>query len=277
MALRFRTPHIEELPIAQTKQAPGFAWVTVPSAVEKPTADLTNKKRGTRFAAQGQTDEQREAHSVRQQEKINVHIRELNSDNARAGSVIVPKKEDGSAAGRGKTPNTRKILSSMKHFSHYLDDEIAEFGLTGKVDGMDRLTETGLVPAMPMMSTVQRASKTPHARRVQQEHSNGGSPRPATPVGAPATASQVDDQDDGLDGTAPFPSQADIDALLNAPPLLYNASRSAPPPTSAPPPRVFCEICGHWGRVRCLKCGARTCSVDCKTIHVADRCLKFYA
>ncbi|OQO12396.1 hypothetical protein B0A48_03038 [Cryoendolithus antarcticus] len=277
MALRFRTPHIEELPTAQTKQAPGFAWVTVPSAVEKPAADLSNKKRGTRFAAQGQTDAQKEAHSVRQQEKINARIRELNSDNARAGGVVVPKKEDGSAAGKGKTPNTRKILSSMKHFSHYLDDEVAEFGLTGKVDGMDRLTEGGLLPAASVAGAAQRASKTPLARRLQQDQSTGGSPRPATPSAVPPAATPTDDQGEVIDGNAPFPSQAEIDALLNAPPLLYSAARSAAPPVSAPPPRVFCEICGYWGRVRCLKCGARTCSVDCETIHVADRCLKFYA
>lgn len=27
--------------------------------------------------------------------------------------------------------------------------------------------------------------------------------------------------------------------------------------------RVFCEMCGYWGRVKCMKCGVRVCGLDC--------------
>ena len=74
----------------------------------------------------------------------------------------------------------------------------------------------------------------------------------------------------------PLPTQAEIDALLAAPPLSYNAARAAPT-TSTAPPRQFCEICGYWGRARCMKCGVRVCGLECKTQHDETRCAKFYA
>lgn len=71
------------------------------------------------------------------------------------------------------------------------------------------------------------------------------------------------------------PSPAVIEALLAGPPLSYNAARSLPP--VGKPQRHFCEICGYWGTIKCLKCGARVCGLECKTTHDEGRCLKFYA
>jgi zinc finger HIT domain-containing protein 1 len=89
-----------------------------------------------------------------------------------------------------------------------------------------------------------------------------------------AEAMEVDGTEDEAE---PSPSEAEIQALLNAPPLTYNQARSAPPPADAPPPRRFCEVCGYFGRARCMKCGVMTCSVMCKDTHDEQRCLKFYA
>jgi zinc finger HIT domain-containing protein 1 len=138
-----------------------------------------------------------------------------------------------------------------------------------------------------VVQPVQRASKTPLARRaLQREQSSlSGSPAPAAgdvkprglilPFEAGAGAGGGDD-DDEFDGLPSLPTREEMQALLDAPPLTYNASRSAPGPASVAP-RSFCELCGYWGRYKCLKCGAKTCSVDCEAVHVADRCLKFYA
>lgn len=41
------------------------------------------------------------------------------------------------------------------------------------------------------------------------------------------------------------------------------------------PPRYFCEVCGYWGRVRCTKCGARVCALDCLEVH-REECLARY-
>lgn len=282
--LRFRTPHIEEIPTTNSRHQPGFAWVAVKKDAADPAKaalDVAGKKRA-RFTGTGQTEAQREAHTARQQREIERKIRDLNSDNTRDLNIPIPKREGGGggATKAGKTSKTKKILSSGKEFKHYLDDEEAELALTGKVDGLER--DPDAVVAQP---AVQRASKTPLARRVQRDQSSmGGSPAPASstqPQGLtlpfePGVGSG-DDDDDDFDAVPRLPTLDEMQALVDAPPLTYNAARSAPGPASAPPPRVFCDICGYWGRVKCLKCGARTCSVDCETVHVADRCLKFYA
>ena len=72
------------------------------------------------------------------------------------------------------------------------------------------------------------------------------------------------------------PSDEVMQALVTGPPLSYNAAR-ATPPAYGKPQRFFCEICGYWGSVKCLKCGARVCGLDCKGAHDEGRCLKFYA
>lgn len=280
--LRFRTPHIEELPTTHTKQAPGFAWVAVPGPSEDPSKNwgTTNRKRA-RGSAQGQTDAQREALSARQQREVERRIKDLNSDNSKDVQIPIPKKDSGGGGGAaraGKTPNTKKILASGKTFAHYLDDEEAEISRTGRRDG-------DLEVQAPVQ---QRASKTPIARRKPREESSlSSSPAPSHHVQSimssrPQSASgppqeSVDISSDGEDGIAPLPSETELEGLLNAPPLTYNQARSAPPPASAPPPRKFCEVCGYFGRAKCMKCGAMTCSVMCKDTHDEHRCLKFYA
>lgn len=72
------------------------------------------------------------------------------------------------------------------------------------------------------------------------------------------------------------PSSELMQMLVTAPSLSYNAAR-ATQSDSRRPQRYFCEICGYWGNVRCMKCGARICGLDCKGAHDEGRCLKFYA
>lgn len=270
--LRFRTPHIEELPTTQSKQAPGFAWVQFTGAQEDPAKNWgTNNRKRARNTVFGQTDSQREALSARQQREVERKIKELNSDNSKDVQIPIARKESGGGGGikAGKTTNTKKILASGKTFMHYLDDEEAEIARTGRRDG-----DLDVVAPAP-----QRASKTPLARRMAREESSlSGSPAPALsvlPTAVPADAMEIDEQ--GEDGPHPPPSEAEMEALVNAPPLTYNQARSAPPPSSAPPPRRFCEVCGYFGRAKCMKCGAMTCSVMCKDTHDEQRCLKFYA
>jgi len=288
-ALRFRTPHIEELPTAQSRQAPGFAWVAFSGAQDDPAKNwgTTNRKR-QRQSAVGPTEQQRETLNARQQREIERKIRDLNSDGPTAKDaqteILLSKRGGGSGGGvvkAGKTTNTKKILSSGKTFAHYLDDEEAEIARTGRRDG------DGEVSAAP---TAPRASKTPIARRkVREESSVSEGSGPAAPPPASSRALRISlpqeamngDDDEGRedddDAISRFPSRAELEALLNALPLTYNQARSRPPPPGAPPPRRFCETCGYWGRVRCMKCGALTCSVLCKDEHDQTKCLKMYA
>ena len=278
--LRFRTTHIDELPTTQSRQAPGFAWVAVSGAQDDPSKNwgTTNRKRA-RASVGGQTDQQREALSARQQREVERKIRDLNSDNSKDVVIELPKKQGtASAAKAGKTTNTKKILASGKNFAHYLDDEEAEIARTGRREGEAE------APPQP-----QRASKTPLARRkMRKDSSMSSSPTPSInsmglpplPRGVHSSTGdpmQVDNADEDDDEAFSMPSEAEIEALLSAPPLTYSQARSAPPPSSAPPPRRFCETCGYWGRVRCMKCGTMTCSVACKDVHDLDKCLKMYA
>lgn len=293
MALRFRTPHIEELPTTQTKQAPGFAWVAVSGADPSKNWGTTNRKRQRASGlGPGQSESQREALSARQQREVERKIKELNGESALGRDVVIPKSKLGGGGGPGggatkvgKTSNTKKILGSGKVFAHYLDDEEAEIARTG-----GRGDDVGVMATTVATVSTQRASKTPIARRKSsqlQKEASTGSPAPSlaketstlSQTTLPLDAMEVDDNEneDGEDAIPPLPTQAEIEALLNAPPLTYNQARSAPPPPSAPPPRRFCEICGYWGRVRCMKCGNMTCSVVCKDAHDENKCLKFYA
>jgi len=111
------------------------------------------------------------------------------------------------------------------------------------------------------------ASSQPQPAQQAQQ-----SPYPAIDPGAFINTDESDDPS----LLPPLPTQAQIMALLAQPPLSYNASRAAPS-TSTAPPRKFCEICGYWGRVVCVKCGARVCGIECKEAHDESRCLKFYA
>ncbi|KAK3715575.1 hypothetical protein LTR37_007063 [Vermiconidia calcicola] len=248
--LRFRTPHIEELPITQSRQAPGFAWVAVGGPPEDPSKNwgTTNRKRA-RASAGGQTEAQKEALSARQQKEIERKIRDLNSDNSKDVQIPIPKKEGGGGGGAaraGKTPNTKKILASGKTFAHYLDDEEAEIARTGRRDG-----DVEIVAAPAMM---QRPSKTPIARRKATEDSSlDSSPAPTLPTHQgmrppPGRRPSVTPTEDAMnldhdeEADPSIPSEAEIEALLSAPPLTYNQARAAPPPHSAPPPRKFCEI-----------------------------------
>lgn len=69
------------------------------------------------------------------------------------------------------------------------------------------------------------------------------------------------------------PSDAVLEALVSGPPLSYNGARAAP--SIGRPQRHFCEICGYWGTIKCMKCGVRVCGLECKNAHADGRCLLY--
>ncbi|KAK4447647.1 hypothetical protein QBC34DRAFT_409212 [Podospora aff. communis PSN243] len=69
----------------------------------------------------------------------------------------------------------------------------------------------------------------------------------------------------------PFPTDEELRSLVTAPPLSYLEARATwGDEETRYPTRVFCEVCGYWGRVRCLKCGARVCALDCLEMHKVE-------
>jgi len=73
-----------------------------------------------------------------------------------------------------------------------------------------------------------------------------------------------------------LPSQKEIEKLLAAPPLSYNEARGSwTEEDRRKPVRHFCEVCGYWGRVKCMRCGGRVCALECLNIH-QEECFTRY-
>ena len=108
-------------------------------------------------------------------------------------------------------------------------------------------------------------------------------PRRASTVEGGSSVQQTSDIDDDpceadpllRTHVPPLPDEMTIEEMLRQPPLSWNeAGRVLADPNK--PRRHFCEMCGYWGLIKCMKCGARVCGLECKTTHDETRCLKFY-
>ncbi|KAI9722656.1 MAG: hypothetical protein M1812_001587 [Candelaria pacifica] len=279
-------PHIEVLPNSTSTSAPGWAYVPdtgydpSKAAIQPSGARKRAAARTTTLGTHGET-------TARQNNAILKHLAELDRENHRDVQIAVPIKHR-DAAGRvskGKvTPAVRRILMSQKTFANHLADEEAALS--------NQPPHPASAPRTPATSKV---AKTPTSL-AKRASTSGSTPTPAqTPSSAvppstpsfaqsaatlapnPFPPSTSDDLNSLLQSFIPSaPSPAMIETLLSAPPLSYAAAR-AKPSSSNIPQRHFCEICGYWGRVRCMKCGARVCGLDCKGVHDEGRCLKFYA
>jgi zinc finger HIT domain-containing protein 1 len=163
-----------------------------------------------------------------------------------------------------KTQNTRRIIQYQRQIKHWLDDEEAQ------------LAQQQQAPVPRGATTASRSNAQSHRR--QSTLASEATPGPSMPQ-APSSMSTEFGNDDALlsiDRAMPPPlNPAELEALLAAPPLSYAASHAAPPPAGGPPQRQFCDNCGYWGTIKCRKCGARVCGLECKDAHEATRCLKW--
>ena len=169
------------------------------------------------------------------------------------------------------TPGVKKILLSQKTWANHLADEEAAIALREE-ENASKHTSKQIAGRQKRSSTIQNALATPS---VDVEMSDA-----AEPAEQPKPLTLEERQRDVhplLRIKAPeMPTEEEIEALLSAPPLSYNAARAAPSASTAPP-RLFCEICGYWGRVRCMKCGVRVCGLECQRQHDDTNCQKFWA
>lgn len=266
-------PHVEVLPNSTAAVAPGWTYV-VDSGYDpsKVAINPRNKKRAAAApsGARGENDL-----SARQQTAMARRIAELERDNDPRQTIAVPGRHD-----VPKTQNARRIMQYQRQIKHWLDDEEAQLGQAIS----SGTTSRGVAAAA--------AAGSRGAARRQSVFAASGPATPATPapveaVSRPSTKpppslalhAGLSSDDDALlsiqDDMPPPLDPSELDALLAAPPLPYAASHAAPPPVGAPPPRRFCDNCGYWGSIRCGKCGARVCGLDCKDVHEATRCLKW--
>lgn len=162
---------------------------------------------------------------------------------------------------------------SQKTFANHLADEEAFLALQQQHPSSVAPRAPALRPSRPTPNMKRSStSEVPSAR--------GGASHTGTVRAGGIVSSGLRDPLDAeplLKSHVPTaPSEEVMETLLSGPPLSYNAARTAPPPLGKPQ-RQFCEICGYWGTIKCMKCGARVCGLDCKGAHDDGRCLKFYA
>ncbi|KAK4186150.1 hypothetical protein QBC35DRAFT_464953 [Podospora australis] len=92
----------------------------------------------------------------------------------------------------------------------------------------------------------------------------------------PPVAHPSDDDPLLVSRVPPFPSDEELRALMTAPPLNYFEARATwGEEEGRYPVRVFCEMCGYWGRIKCMKCGVRVCALDCLDAH-KEECVTRY-
>ncbi|KAH7401317.1 hypothetical protein BKA66DRAFT_450180 [Pyrenochaeta sp. MPI-SDFR-AT-0127] len=254
-------PHVEVLPNSAAAIAPG--WTYIVDTGYDPSKVAINPKNKKRAATQPGGLRNENELSARQQTAIARRITELERDNDPKQLITIPGKPS-----VPKTQNARRIIQYQRQIKHWLDDEEAQL-------------------AQQQQAPPPRSAAAQALRRQSTFASAPATPREATPGPVPfgATTTQAtprldtafsDDALLSIDQSMPPPlNSAELEALLAAPPLSFAASHVAPPPAGGPPQRQFCDNCGYWGQIKCRKCGARVCGLECKDAHEATRCLKW--
>jgi zinc finger HIT domain-containing protein 1 len=293
-------PLIEVLPSTGPSKASQPGWAYVPDTGPVVSVQPGQRKRGRDGNIIGS--------SAKQQKAIEQRLKDLDKENYK--DVIIPlPKSDRDRKGRKMTTNVRRILGYNRNFGHYLADEEASIAAgagssvaasatatvaSGHRDGKRRLEkETAVPPPIPKRASKQPGSMAPpsikSATPLQQEDvemtsptSSPKRPRSQQSQQHPLTASQPPpyppeyDQDPLL-RTRDLPSRPSdrvMAQLLAEPPLSYSAARAKPlDPDKQTPERHFCIMCGYWGKVKCRKCGERTCGLmECWKGHEAAGC-----
>ncbi|KAF1956516.1 hypothetical protein CC80DRAFT_59521 [Byssothecium circinans] len=253
-------PHVEVLPNSTAHVAPG--WTYVIDRGYDPSKVAINPKNKKRAAAQPRGPRGENELSSRQQLAVARRIAELNRDNDPKQSIDVPGKSS-----IPKTQNARRIIQYQRQIKHWLDDEEAQLQLAPQPRAATAASRLATQP-------LRRSSTNISIPPTPSEVTNPGPTQTSAP---PKARKELDDEPLlSIEAHMPPPiNPAELQALLSAPPLSYAASHAAPPPADGPPRRHFCDNCGYWGSIKCMKCGARVCGMECKDAHEATRCLKW--
>ncbi|RYP06798.1 hypothetical protein DL765_009356 [Monosporascus sp. GIB2] len=303
-----------EIATTKTTNAPGWAYVPdtgpVPAAVA--LQHPANRKRGARNQAAASGLSHADA-NARQEAKMRRELEILDRDNYhRDANIPIPPKPGGGSSNSSRTaavaqankhtPNVRRILQSQKTFANHLDDFEAMLAHT---DGGGGAAASSSAAASAGGSGGTSSRRAAAAAQKKGAAADRGTPKaaPATPViksedvemrdadadaGTPSSRylqppahpppPPLPGDDDPLlvSRVPPVPTDEELRALLAAPPLSYVEARAGwTEEDQRYPTRVFCEVCGYWGRVRCMKCGVRVCALDCLETH-REECITRY-
>jgi zinc finger HIT domain-containing protein 1 len=261
-------PLVEVLPNSTTSAAPG--WTYVVDTGYDPSKIAINPKSKKRAAARPGGPRGENELSARQQTAIARRIAELDQDNNPKQVISVPGN-----LSPAKTQNARRILQYQRQIKHWLDDEEAQIqqqaqqvpgprSAAARREAVAPLRRPSAMVSIP--PTPSEATPTPAGPLIATPTASGSRSLPAAHV-----ESLLE-----IESRLPPPvAAAELEALLSAPPLSYAASHATRPLSGGPPQRYFCDNCGYWGKIKCLKCGARVCGLECKDAHEATRCLKW--
>lgn len=175
----------------------------------------------------------------------------------------------------------RKILQSQKTFANYLDDFLALQQSEGGAAGTTSSTAQSSSSNKRAATTKNNSSKPDPDTIMTDAAAAAATPAPPThtlldtPDNPPPAPHPADDNPLFASRVPDLPTDAELRALLSRPPLTFLEARATYEEGKGPPPRVFCEVCGYWGKVRCMKCGTRVCALDCLELH-REECVTRY-
>lgn len=200
------------------------------------------------------------------QVKVNCLILLRNSETRYVAYHVVAKKV---------TQNVRRILISQKTFANHLADEEANLASQAQHTLAPAAPRTGGGRTLKIPSSQKQHSAAPPSQVTTSQPTNSKASTISVPGPAQASAASMSYEDEPLlqIHLPSTPSDAVLEALVSGPPLSYNGARAVSPPGR--PQRRFCEICGYWGTIQCMKCGVRVCGLDCKNTHADGRCLLY--
>ncbi|POS80902.1 HIT zinc finger [Diaporthe helianthi] len=177
------------------------------------------------------------------------------------------KKKAGASGSKGKTASGGNKKSATPVSTPTADVDVA-------------MTDAPSATPAPAPAPPTSAA-TDHHHHHQQQQPEPGAPEAESEILTPLTRFQppscVGDNDPLLESwLPPLPTDDELRELLRAPPLNYNQARGEwGDDDRRYPARQFCEVCGYWGRVRCIKCGTRVCALECLDVH-REECVTRY-
>jgi zinc finger HIT domain-containing protein 1 len=175
------------------------------------------------------------------------------------------------ASGRGARDQKRKSTPTA----------ITDSPAAGKGRGRGRRRQSAADEVKKEADTPDDPAKDTAMPDADAQQSSSTTPAAAPPITAPPPPRYPPAYDaDPLLRTLnlpPKPSDRVMAALLAEPPLSYAAARAKPLEEERQlPRRHFCAVCGYWGKVRCRRCGERTCGLmECWKGHEVAGCVPY--
>ncbi|PFH62556.1 hypothetical protein XA68_13138 [Ophiocordyceps unilateralis] len=263
-----------EIAGGKTTTAPGWAYVPDMGPCPGPGAapQPSNRKRARSGPRLSLGDV-----SARQEAKTRKEVEALDRDGGRDNSIPLPVR-----SGRAQTkhtPNVRKILQSQKTFANHLDDFLAMQALAeasaAQAQAQGSSAKSGSA-AHAQGSGAKSGAKRPSSRQRRVAAKRSAAATPTTAGGDAHPPIKDDDEDALLTSRVPeIPSEEELQRTLALPSLSYLEAQGVGDDDDRYPARAFCEVCGYWGRVRCIKCGTRVCALDCLEAH-REECVTRY-